>query len=405
MQYIGIDVAKNTHVVASRMADGTPHGKAFQFANDERGFKSLLDRFAELGVERSDCIVAMESTGHYWLALWSFLDDHGYPVAVVNPVMTDAFRKADSVRKTKTDAIDAFLIAEYARFKSLGPTPVAPEVADSAKILTRYRAHLVSERTALKNRATAAADRVFPELEGCFSSRHSATSRAILSEFGTPARVAATDIRTLTRAIREASRGRHGREKAEEVKAAAKASVGSVWATDALAFELAHITALIGHMDEEIAALDDKIAEIIDGPMAELLRTIPGIGPVNAAVILAEVGDPARFEGPSKLYAYAGIDASKLQSGKFDGTEQHMSKRGSSYLRYALMVSADKARMHDPYFGDYYDSLRARGKHHYVAVSGVARKLCGVILAVMKERRPYERRPSVQAQQKEPTSS
>ena len=157
-------------------------------------------------------------------------------------------------------------------------------------------------------------------------------------------------------------------------------------------------------MDSEIAALDAKIAEVVEGPMAELLQTIPGIGPVNAAVILAEVGDPSRFEEPSKLYAYAGIDASKSQSGKFDGTEQHMSKRGSSYLRYALMVSADKARMRDPYFGDYYDSLRARGKHHYVAVSGVARKLCGVILAVMKEQRPYESRPSVQSQQKEPAA-
>lgn len=405
MQYIGIDIAKNAHVVASRLEDGTPHGRAFQFTNDERGFESLLARFAELGVDPDDCIVAMESTGHYWLALWSFLDDHGYPVAVVNPVMTDAFRKADSVRKTKTDAIDAFLIAEYARFKSLGPTPIAPEVADGAKVLTRYRAHLVAERTALKNRATAAADRVFPELEGCFASKHSAASRAVLAEFGTPARVAATDIRTLTRVIREASRGRHGREKAEEVKAAAKASVGSAWAADALAFELSHIVSLIDHMDSEIAALDAKIAEIVEGPISDLLQTIPGIGPVNAAVILAEVGDPARFEDPSKLYAYAGIDASKSQSGKFDGTEQRMSKRGSSYLRHALMYAADKARMRDPYFGDYYDSLRARGKHHYVAVSGVARKLCGVILAVMKEQRPYERRPSIQSRQKEPTES
>lgn len=174
---------------------------------------------------------------------------------------------------------------------------------------------------------------------------------AILSEFGTPARVASTDIRTLTRVIREASRGHHGREKAEEVKAAAKTSVGSAWASEALAFELAHITALIDHMDEEIAALDTKIAEVVEGPMAGFLQTIPGIGPVNAAVILAEVGDPSRFEEPSKLYAYAGIDASKSQSGKFDGTEQRMSKRGSSYLRHALMYAADKARMRDPYFG------------------------------------------------------
>lgn len=319
--------------------------------------------------------------------------------------MTDAFRKADSVRKTKTDAIDAFLIAEYARFKNLGPTPIAPEVADGAKVLTRYRAHLVSERTALKNRATAAADRVFPELARCFSTKHTAASRAILSEFGTPARVASTDIRTLTRVIREASRGHHGREKAEEVKAAAKTSVGSAWASEALALELAHhLSPHRPHGRGGLPALDTKIAEVVEGPMAGFLQTIPGIGPVNAAVILAEVGDPSRFEEPSKLYAYAGIDASKSQSGKFDGTEQRMSKRGSSYLRHALMYAADKARMRDPYFGDYYDSLRARGKHHYVAVSGVARKLCGVILAVMKEQRPYESRPSIQSQQKEPTA-
>ena len=73
----------------------------------------------------------------------------------------------------------------------------------------------------------------------------------------------------------------------------------------------------------------------------------------------------------------------------------------SSYLRFALMTAADKARIYDPYFGDYYDSLRARGKHHYVAVSGVARKLCGVILAVLRERRPYEPRPSIQSQRKQ----
>lgn len=397
MQYIGIDIAKNAHVAAARLADGTPHGKAFEFANDERGFASLLKRFCELEVDPDDCIIAMESTGHYWLALWSFLDDRGWPVAVVNPVMTDAFRKADTVRKTKTDAIDAFLIADYARFKNLKPTAVAPEVAESAKILTRYRAHLVSERTSLKNRATAAADRAFPELEGCFGSKHSATSRAILREFGSPERIASTDIRTLTKVVSEASRGHYGRKKAEEVKAVARASVGSRLGADALSFELSHIISLIDLMDEEIDKVDAEIARVVDGEMANVLKTIPGIGPVTCAVILAEVGDPARFEEPAKLFAYAGLDASKFQSGKFDGDSQHMSKRGSSYLRYALMNAADTARIYDPYFGDYYDMLRSKGKHHYVALSGVARKLCGVILAVMKEQRPYEVRPSVQS--------
>lgn len=126
MHYIGIDIAKHVHTVAVRAEDGAPRGKAVSFANDEAGFRSLLERFRELDVDAEDCIVAMESTGHYWMATYAFLADHGYPVAVVNPVLTDAFRKADTIRKTKTDLIDAFLIAEFARFKRLGPTSVAP---------------------------------------------------------------------------------------------------------------------------------------------------------------------------------------------------------------------------------------------------------------------------------------
>ena len=104
-------------------------------------------------------------------------------------------------------------------------------------------------------------------------------------------------------------------------------------------------------------------------------------------------GDPDRFETPKKLIAYAGMDASKYQSGANQDTNGHMSKRGSSELRRALMLAADKVRIYDPYFGEYYDSMKARGKHHYVALSGVARKLAGVCLSLMREQRPYESEP------------
>ena len=400
-QYLGIDIAKHEHVLGARFEDGRQHGKAFAFSNDERGFASLLERLRELDATPEGSLVVMESTGHYWMALWEFLVAHGYEAAIVNPVLTDAFRKADTLRKTKTDQVDAFLIAEYARFKNLGPTRVSPEDAEGLKQLTRYRHHLVSERTALKNRLTSVADRIFPELAGLFSDKHSATARAILNEYGSAAKVASTDIRTLTKTVKSASRGRHGREKAAEVKEAAKKSVGITFAADALAFEAKHIADLIDHLDGEIGELDAEIARLLDPEVGALLQSIPGIGPVCAATIAAEVGDPDRFDEPKKLMAYAGMDSTKFQSGKFDGDEQHMSKRGSAPLRNALMTAADCARRFDPYFGDYYDSLRARGKHHYVAVSGCARKLCGVILAVLHERRPYEPRPSIQSQQKQ----
>lgn len=405
MKYVGIDIAKHNHVVAVREADGAPKGKAVTFSNDEAGFKALVDRLAELDVDRDDCIVAMESTGHYWIALWSFLADCGWPVAVVNPVLTDAFRKVDSLRKTKTDDIDAFLIAEFARFKGLGPESVSPEVTDGVKQLTRYRAHLVKERTALKNRATACADRVFPELAKVVGGMGSATAKALLRDYGTPERIAKTDIRTLEKAVRKASNGHFGRAKAEEVKAAAKRSVGATFAAGSVAFELRKLIELIDYMDGQIAELEAETAKQMDQEVRALLTSIPGIGDVTAATIAAEMGAAERFDDPKKLVAFAGIDASKSDSGRFESSDNHMSKRGSSYLRYALMNAADRARTYDPYFGDYYDSLVARGKHHYVALSGVVRKLCGVILAVLKERRPYEPRPSVQSRQNPQTQA
>ena len=397
MQYLGVDVAKHTHVAAVRREDGSPHGKAFEFSNDQAGFRSLLARMRELGCEAGDTLVVMESTGHYWLALWEFLDAHGLDVAVVNPVLTDAFRKADTLRKTKTDRIDAFLIAEYARFKRLGPSRVSPEDAEGLKQLTRYRSQLVRERTALKNRLTSIADRTFPELGGMVGGNDSATMRALMSEYGSAEAIASTDVRRLAKTVRTASRGRFGREKADEVKAAAKSSVGTTFAAKALAFEAGSVVGLVRRLDDEVAALDGEIGRLLDPEVGRILESVPGIGPVCASTIAAEVGDPDRFETPKQLFAFAGLESSKSQSGKFDGDEQHMSKRGSAYLREALMTAADGARRNDPYFGDYYDSLVARGKHHYVALSAVARKLCGVILALLRDRREYEPRPSVQS--------
>lgn len=397
MQYVGIDIAKRSHVAGARRGDGTPHGKPFRFANDQQGFASLLKRLRELGAGPDDCLLVMESTGHYWLALWEFAVAHGYDVAVVNPVLTDAFRRADTLRKTKTDDIDAFLIAEYARFKGLGPSRVSPEDAEGLRQLTRYRASVVAERTALKNRLTSVADRTFPELSALVGGNDTATMRALMGRYGSARAIARANVLQVAKVVREASRGHYGREKAEEVKAAAKASVGTAFAADALAVEAESAVRLIGLMDDEVRTLDREIAELLDPEVGAILQSVPGVGPVCAAQIAAEVGDPDRFETPRQLFAYAGMDATKAQSGQLDGESgQHMSKRGSAQLRNALMTAADGARRFDPYFGDYYEHLtRRKGKHHYVALSAVARKLCGVILALLRERRRYERRDPV----------
>ena len=235
MLYIGIDVAKRSHVAAA-MNDGEGIVvEPFEFRNTRKGLERLLHTLAKRGVSPEGSLVGMEATGHYWVALFDFLTANGFEAAVINPIQTDAWRKVDTVRPAKTDGIDALPIADLLRCKR---------------------------------------------------------------------------------------------------------------------FE-----------------------------------------PALAALIAGEIGDARRFETPSKLVAYAGMDATRRVSGESLDSPGHLSKRGSPHLRWALMQGAECARRFDPYFGDYYARKMSQGKHHYVALSAVARKLAGVCLALMKEDRDWSPNP------------
>ena len=336
----------------------------------------------------------MEATGHYWVALFDFLTSHGYETAVINPIQTDAFRDVWTVRKVKTDAIDAALIADLVRYKQYAPSALGDEETEELRNLARYRISLVERSTALKNRATAILDRTFPELAGLFSDSYCPTHRALLEHCATPEQVKSTDIRTLTKILREASHGRCGREKAEQLKALAKESVGVGFGSRTLAFEVRLLMEELGFIRDQIDEVERELSSLLDKTSGRWLLTIPGIDVALASVIAGEIGDPNAFDDPHKLMAYAGMDPTKNESGETVSSDGKMSKRGPAALRWALMEAADCARKCDPYFGDYYDRKKgADKKHHYVALSGVARKLMGVILAVMKEERPYEPAP------------
>jgi transposase len=118
MLNIGIDIAKRAHTAGAVDGGGKVAMKPFQFSNTADGFAKLLARLARAGAEPSDALIGMEATGHYWIALFDFLCAHGWKVAVINPIQTDAFRKVETVRKLKTDASDALLIADLVRYKA-----------------------------------------------------------------------------------------------------------------------------------------------------------------------------------------------------------------------------------------------------------------------------------------------
>jgi len=144
-------------------------------------------------------------------------------------------------------------------------------------------------------------------------------------------------------------------------------------------------------VEDQQEEVENAQAELME-QIPQYITTIPGIGLPTGAAILSEIGDIHRFETEAKLVAYAGIDATVHQSGQFKGTEMHMSKRGSPYLRLALWQAASMAVLHNEEFKAYYEKKRAEGKAHGTAVGAVCRKLLVRVFIILKENRPYEER-------------
>lgn len=388
MFFVGIDVAKNKHDISVLDSNGDVLFALPNVPNTTAGAARLLKALEKHGIPTGDCIVGLEATGHYWLAFYSFLINHDFNIKVINPIVTDGYRNM-LVRKVKNDNIDSRIIAKVLMLGAYQESPVADGEIVALRQLCRFRAYEVDSCSDLKRKAIALLDQIFPEFASLFSDTFGVTAREILINYTTPEELNQISTTRLSNLLAKVSRGRFGRPKAEELKTVASTSLGITVAADAFAFQLRQILNQIKFIEGQVADLDSQIADYMERS-ASYITTIPGVGPVLGAVIISEIGDATRFSTPSKLVAYAGLDAAVKQSGNFEGSQMHMSKRGSPYLRRAIFTAATVASYHDPTLSAYYQKLKARGKHHSVAVGAVARKLTYIIHAVMTEKRPFE---------------
>ncbi len=389
MFYLGIDIAKVNHVASLINEDGSVLVKAIKFTNSNEGLQKLIDSISDY--DQSQIYCAMEATGTYWLSLFSALTDKGFNVSVFNPYQIKSFRGAYTNRKQKNDVIDSILIANFLNFNGTKQTSLPNDDLLALKNLTRYRSNLVSNISKVKTQVTGILDKVFPEYSDLFSDTFGEASKQILLNCPTPNEVINFNTKKLANLLKKASHGRHSTDKVREVKALAKNSFGIKFTGDACSFEIKQLVNQIIFLENQAHELEVKIKDIYS-KLDNHLQSIPGIGEVTAPIILAEIGDINNFSTPSKLTAFAGIDPSENQSGNKKSTDEKTSKRGSPYLRHAIYLSAMVASNNDPIMHDYYIKKRAEGKHHYVALAGVERKLLGIIFHVLKENRDY--RPS-----------
>ncbi len=373
MIYVGIDVAKDKHDCFITNSDGKVLFDVFTIQNNMDGFEDLLFKIKTCEKNPNKIRVGLEATGHYSCNILGFLKNKGLETIVINPLYTSLSRKSISLRKTKTDKVDARTIASMIMSDvSLKPYSDKLYHTEDLKSLTRYRFDKISQRSKLKQSISRLVNILFPELETLVSTLHGKAIYELLSEFPSAHHIANANLKHLTNLLVNASKGRFKRNTADKIRETARKSIGSYLPAKSL--ELKHTIKLIRELNDEIVEIEieiKKIMDVIDSP----ILSIPGIGMNIGAIIIAEIGDFSRFETPDKILAFAGCSPSTYQSGQLYSSHAKMEKRGSRYLRWALLNAASYVCNWEPTFATYLAKKRSEGKHYYVALSHAAKKL------------------------------
>ena len=379
MIYVGIDIAKLNHFASVVSSDGEVLVEPFEFSNDVEGIRKLSSKLDPF--EKDNLLIGLESTAHYGNNLVEFLFSKGYRFCILNPLQTSALRN-NNVRRTKTDRADTFLIAQTLM--------VSPhrffEKQDldllHLKNLCRFRQSLMKKRTTNKIKLTSFVDQSFPELQYFFHGIHHKSVYALLKEAPSPELIASMHMTHLAHLLTVASHGHFEKEKAQKLRVLAQKSVGS--SDSSISIQLTQTIEQIELLDSQ---MDDVEAKIRDITLAldSVIMTIPGMGPLEAGMILGEIGDIHRFANSSKLLAFAGLDPTVRQSGKFKASRTRMSKRGSRILRYALIYSSHNVVKYNSTFKKYYDSKVSQGRGHYAALGHCAGKLVRIIFKLLTD--------------------
>lgn len=387
MIYVGIDVAKDKHDCFAMNSDGEILIEKLTITNNLDGFETLYNSLMNFSNSLDNIKVGLEATGHYSNNILNFLTEKGFNIYLINPLQTNLYIKGQSLRKTKTDKLDAHVIATMLVSDNLKPyIPVSYHISE-LKSLTRHRFRLVKENSKFKTSLVRLVDIVFPELPKIVSSVAQKSCLALLYELPSAKDIAECNLTHLTHLLADNSNKKFDRDKSIQIRNLARKSIGLN--SNSVSFELKQTISIIQFIQEQLDDVEKRIKQILKEINSPIL-TIPGISFKTAGSILAEIGDISRFDSPAKLLAFAGLDPSMYQSGKFFSTHSVMVKRGSKYLRFALMTAARMVCLNDATFCTFKDRKMAEGKHYMVTMGHVSKKLVRVIYYLLKTNNVYQ---------------
>lgn len=389
--WAGIDIGKEHHHCVVIDAEGR-RLLSRRVVNDETALLELISDVREISAEVLWAVDLNHGGASLMIAL---LAGHGQPVAYLTGLAVH--RASGTYRgEGKTDARDAFVIADQARMRR-DPGMLRPgdEIAVDLRILTARRGDLVADRTRQVNRLRAQLLEIFPALERAFDYSKSKAALILLTGYQTPAAIRRAGAAGLEAWLRKA-RARNATAVAQAAAAAAAAQHTAVPGERLAAQMVAHLAREVMSLDEQIAEINALIeVRFRDHPLATVITSLPGVGPVlGAELIAATGGDVAAFGSPGRLAAFAGLAPAPRDSGRINGNLHRPRRYHRGLLRVFYLSSMISIRT-CPASRAYYDRKRAAGKTHTQAVLALSRRRVNVLWAMIRDDQSYQGSPPI----------
>lgn len=387
---VGLDVGSDTCLVAVLTPDKRVVRKPFAIINAGEGFTHLDHQLAQLGCAPHAIIVGLEATGRYWETVYYFLQERGYRLVLLHPAQTHHFAERRGLR-AKTDKLDAVTIARALLSDDVRPAYVPNDLTATYRDLVRLHSNLSDEAARYKNEIQDLLVVLFPEFTQVFKDPTRKTALAVLHAYPSAQAIAAVGVAPIAGILQATAPRNYGLDTAERLVALAKRSSASPVAVAARGRSLAILADQLSHTQTNITELEREIEALLrrdDG--ASGLRSVPEFGAKTVAVLRAELGEVERFQRSDQVVAYAGLDVTVRESGKWKG-QRKLSKRGSGELRRTLYLAAMRSvRRADSAFGAYYQALGARGLKGNAALMAVMRKMLVVAYHLLRSGDTYD---------------
>jgi transposase len=396
---IGVDVGNAWNAVGFMNKEGNVLGSCAKVYNSRDGFEQFVKMTEGVKAKHgmNSVLIGMEPTGHYWRKLAYFAKDQGYEVRFVRTTALKHHRELDESSSAKSDKRDALTIANITREGKYIDTVIEDGVARQLRTLSKVRERLLRYSVGAKNALHAALDDYFPELHEIFWSMNSRSLWAILDRCPFPEDVVLMKNPVLRELIAHSSRKKAGAaQKAKALHLAAKKSIGvkRIGTTDRYRIKicLEEVKRTVLMLKDVDRQMKSTLKEI---PYSEYLLSIPGIGPLSAAIFLGELGDPAYFQNARQIVKYAGYDPQERDSG-YRISRKFISKKGRWLLRKCLFFMSMRVVVLTSYFQEYYQrKLQTKNRFGQLPrkkeiLCAVAIKLIKVIFALLRDKRSFQ---------------